>query len=133
MSVGILIITHDDIGISLLDSLKQMLGHLPLTVKVLPIRHEHEPLAFCYHAEKLFLSLNEGHGVLVLTDLYGATPCNIACSLINNYRVRVVCGVNLPMLIKLMNYPSADLDTLANKALSGGVQGIFDVNSVLNN
>ncbi|OQW93192.1 MAG: hypothetical protein BWK79_12440 [Beggiatoa sp. IS2] len=133
MSVGILIITHDDIGTSLLESLKQMLGHLPLPVKVLPIRHENEPLTFCYHAERLFLSLNEGHGVLILTDLFGATPCNIACSLVNNYRVRVVCGVNLPMLVKLMNYPSADLDTLANKALSGGVQGIIDVNSVLNN
>lgn len=132
MSVGVLLITHDDIGTSLLESLQQMLGTLPLKVKVLPIRHESEPITFCYHVEKLFLSLNEGHGVLVLTDLFGATPCNIACSLVNNYRVRIVCGVNLPMLVKIMNYPSADLDTLANKALSGGCQGILDVNSVLN-
>jgi PTS system ascorbate-specific IIA component len=132
MSVGILLITHDDIGTSLVDSLQKMLGTLPLRIKVLPIRHENEPLAFCYHAEKLYLSLNEGHGVLVLTDLFGATPCNIACSLIQNYRVRVVCGVNFPMLVKLMNYPSADLDTLANKALSGGCQGILDVNNILN-
>jgi mannose PTS system EIIA component len=130
MSVGVLLITHDDIGSNLLDSLQQMLGALPLPVKVLPIRHENEPLAFCYHAENLCQTLNEGQGVLVLTDLFGATPCNIACSLIPNYRVRVVCGVNLPMLVKIMNYPSADLDTLANKALSGGCQGIFDVNSV---
>ncbi len=131
MSVGILLITHDDIGTSLIESLKQMLGTLPLKVKVLPIRHENEPLVFCYHAEKLFLSLNEGQGVLVLTDLYGATPSNIACSLVRNHRIRIVSGVNLPMLVKIMNYPTADLDTLANKALSGGCQGILDVNSVL--
>jgi PTS system ascorbate-specific IIA component len=131
MSVGILLITHDDIGTSLVESLRQMFGTLPLPVKVLPIRHENEPLAFCYHAENLCQSLNQGHGVLVLTDLFGATPGNIAGGLISNYRVRVVCGVNLPMLVKIMNYPTADLDTLANKAISGGCQGIFDVNSIL--
>jgi PTS system mannose-specific IIA component len=130
MSVGVLLITHDDIGSSLLESLQKTLGTLPLPVKVLPIRHANEPLAFCYHAENICQTLNEGHGVLVLTDLYGATPCNIASSLIPNHRVRVVGGVNLPMLIKIMNYPSADLDTLANKALSGGCQGILDVNSL---
>ncbi|OQY45077.1 MAG: PTS fructose transporter subunit IIA [Candidatus Parabeggiatoa sp. nov. 2] len=129
MSVGVLLITHDDIGSSLLESLRQMLGTLPLPVKVLPIRHENEPLAFCYHAENLCRSLNKGHGVLVLTDLINATPCNIASSLIPNNRVRVVAGVNFPMLVKVMNYPKADLDTLANLALSGGCQGIMDVNS----
>jgi len=131
MSVGLLLITHDDIGSSLLDSLQQMMGPLPLPAKALPIRHEHDPLTFCYHAEKLYSTLNEGHGVLILTDLFGATPCNIACSLMHNYRVRIVCGVNLPMLVKLMNYPSADLETLANKAVSGGCQGVFDVNTIL--
>jgi PTS system mannose-specific IIA component len=130
MSVGVLLITHDDIGSSLLASLQQMMGSLPLPVKVLPIRHEDDPLVFCYHAENLCQNLNNGYGVLVLTDLFGATPCNIACSLIPNYRVRIVSGVNLPMLVKIMNYPSADLDTLANKALSGGCQGVLDVNSV---
>ena len=131
MSVGILLITHDDIGSSLLNSLQQMLGALPLQVRVLPIRHENEPLAFCYHAENICKSLNnEGHGILILTDLFGATPCNIACSLISNNRVRVVSGVNLPMLIKIMNYPSADLDTLAQRALSGGCQGVLDVNAM---
>ncbi|MCK5718200.1 MAG: PTS sugar transporter subunit IIA [Thiomargarita sp.] len=132
MSVGILLITHDDVGTSLLESLRRMLGkNLPLQVKALSIRHENDPLAFCYHAEIFCKYLNKGGGVLVLTDLFGATPCNIACSLIAHYRVRIVAGVNLPMLIKVMNYATLDLDTLANKALSGGCQGILDVNSVL--
>jgi PTS system ascorbate-specific IIA component len=130
MSVGVLLITHDDIGSSLLESLRQMLGTLPFTVKTLPVRHENDPVVFCYHAENLCRSLNKGHGVLVLTDIFGATPCNIACSLIRNNRVRVVAGVNLPMLVKIMNHPSADLDTLANKALSGGCQGVLDANSL---
>lgn len=127
MSVGILLITHDDIGSSLLDSLQQTLGTLPMPVKVLPVRHEDEPLEFCYHAERLCESLNRGQGVLVLTDLFGATPCNIACSLIQNHRVRVVCGINFPMLVKIMSYPTADLDRLVNIAVSGGCQGVVDV------
>lgn len=132
MSVGILLITHDDIGVSLVESLQQMLGTLPLKIKVLSIRHESEPAIFCCRVERLFLSLNEaGDGVLILTDLFGATPSNIACSLANNYPVRIICGVNLPMLVKIMNYPSSDLDTLATKALAGGCQGILDVSSIV--
>jgi len=132
MKVGILLITHDDIGSSLLYSLQEMLGpNLPLPVKVLPIRHEDEPVEFCYHADRLCESLNQGQGVLVLIDLFGATPCNIACSLISNHRVRVVGGVNLPMLVKLMNHPATDLDTLVNIALSGGCQGILEESKFL--
>jgi mannose PTS system EIIA component len=132
MNVGILLITHDDIGTSLLESLQKMLGgNLPLPVKVLPVRHEDEPLEFCYHADQLCQSLNQGQGVLVLTDLFGATPCNVACSLIPNHRVRVVGGVNLPMLVKLMNYPSTNLDSLVNIALSGGCQGVVDVDKIM--
>ncbi len=129
MSVGVLLITHDDIGTSLVESLEKMLGQLPLKVKVLPIRHENEPLAFCYHAKNICQSLDKGHGVLVLTDLYGATPCNIAKSLINHQRVRIISGVNFAMLVKIMNYPNSDLESLAGKALSGGCQGVLDVNS----
>lgn len=132
MSVAVLLITHDDIGISLIDSLERMFGQLPLTTKALPIRHECEPLAFCYHAENFCSRLDEGDGVLVLTDLFGATPCNIACSLIHNrYPVRVVAGVNLPMLIKIMNHPKGDLEALAKQALTGGCQGVLDVDQLM--
>lgn len=131
MSVGVLLITHDDIGSSLLESLRKMMDVLPLPVKVLPIRHENEPLAFCHHAQNICQSLDEGHGVLVLTDLFGATPCNIACHLIPHHRVRIVAGVNFSMLVKIMSYPDADLDTLASKAISGACQGVLDVNSVM--
>ncbi len=134
MNVGILLITHDDVGTSLLESLQKNWDDetLPLAVKVLPIRHENDPEAFCYHAENLCKSLNKGQGILILTDLFGATPCNIATKLIHRCRVRIVAGLNLPMLFKVMNYSKEDLDSLANRALSGGCQGILDVNSVFN-
>ncbi len=134
MSVGILLITHDNIGSSLLESLQIMLGteQLPLPIKVLPVRNDVDRDAFNYHAEQLFNGLNEGQGVLVLTDLFGATPCNVAGYLIKRCRVRVISGVNFPMLVKVITYPKDDLDSLANKALSGGCQGILDVNNLLN-
>ncbi len=132
MSVGVLLVTHDNVGSSLLESLELMReGPLPLPVKVLPIRHENDPVEFSYHAKTICKNLNEGQGVLVLTDLFAATPCNIASELIPHCRVRVVAGVNLPMLVKIMNYYKNDLDTLANIALSGGCQGVLDVNSAL--
>jgi PTS system ascorbate-specific IIA component len=132
MSVGILLVTHDNIGSSLLESLQKMLGTLPMPVKVLPVHHDSEPTVFRSHVEKLCRSLNQGQGVLILTDLYGATPAMIARSVIGNGRIRMVSGVNLPMLVRLMNYPTTDLDKLANNALIGGRQGILDVNNVLN-
>jgi PTS system ascorbate-specific IIA component len=132
MSVGILLVTHDNIGSSLLESLQKMLGTLPMPVKVLPIYHGSEPTVFRSHVEKLCQSLNQGQGVLILTDLYGATPAMIARSVIGKGRIRMVSGVNFPMLVKLMNHPSTDLDKLANSALIGGCQGILDVNNVLN-
>lgn len=132
MSVGVFLITHDDIGISLVASLQQMLGNkLPLNIKSLPIHHDSDPLAYCYYAEEIYASLEEGDGVLVLTDLFGATPCNIAVSLLNHYHVKVVAGLNFPMLVKVMSHaftlPNASLDVLAEKALRGGCQGILDV------
>jgi PTS system ascorbate-specific IIA component len=133
MSVGVLLVTHENIGSSLLESLELIWeGPLPLPVKVLPIRHENDPDEFRYHAEIICKKLNEGQGVLVLTDLLNATPCRIASKLISHCRVRVVAGINLPMLVKIMNYYKYDLDKLANIALSGGCQGVLDVNSVLN-
>ncbi len=132
MSVGVLLVTHDNVGSSLLESLELMWEKpLPLPVKVLPIRHENNPVEFRYHAKNLCQSLNQGQGVLVLTDLFAATPCRIASDLITNCRVRVVAGVNLPMLVKIMNYSNKDLDSLANIAVSGGCQGVLDVNSAL--
>jgi len=133
MSVGILLVTHNDIGASLLESLQKMLGTLPLPVKVLSVPYGNDSSIFHQHVNRLCQSLNQGDGVLVLTDLHETESSQIACSLLpQTHRIRIVSGVNLPMLVKLMNYPKKDLDTLANSAISGGCQGILDVNSILN-
>ena len=63
-------------------------------------------------------------GVLVLSDLAGSTPGNVAERVARQGRVRVVTGINLPMLMRVFNYPGLDLDALARKALEGGRDGV---------
>ena len=73
--------------------------------------------------------LDGGDGVLVLTDIYGATPCNIAMRLLEKGRVEGLSGVNLPMLIRALTYRNEPLAAAVEKALSGGVEGVVHMNS----
>ena len=124
MSVGILIITHSNIGLSLYDAVTSVIGKCPLPTKLLPVSLDCEPEDLVLKAHKLISELDKGQGVLVLTDMYGSTPSNIACKLANG-KVQVVAGIILPMLVRVMNYPNLDLPQLANKALSGGHEGVI--------
>ena len=72
-------------------------------------------------------ALNQGNGVLVLADVYGATPCNTVCKLLHPGRVEAVAGVNLPMLLKVINYRGEALNLLADRAASGGQAGVFHI------
>jgi PTS system ascorbate-specific IIA component len=129
MSVGVLVISHDDIGKSLLESAHAALGHSPLPTASVSASRDCDPEELLGHARAAAEALDAGEGVLVLTDLYGATPSNIAGRLRQDSRcpVRVVTGVNLPMLIRVLNYPKLDLDALCAKAVSGGKDGVFEI------
>ncbi len=125
MSVALLLITHSTIGELLLQSAVGVLGVCPMPAAFLPAPSDCDPLRVLDQAKKMADELNEGHGVLVLTDMFGATPSNIACRLREQREIRVVAGVNLPMLIRVLNYPRLNLDELKEKALSGGRDGIM--------
>lgn len=125
MSVGILLITHDELGAVLLKSASDTLSATPLACGTLAVGRECEPEELRPQAAELAREIDSGEGLLVLTDIYGSTPGNIACSLIGRHQTRVIAGVNLPMLIRVFNYPHLDLTALAEKALSGGHDGIL--------
>ncbi len=127
MSVALLIIGHERVGATLLQTAEQTLGSRPLRVQVLGVSRNCKPEEVLDEARKRVRGLDQGDGVLVLTDLYGATPCNIAARLLDEPRVRVLSGVNLPMLIRILNYPGLSLDELVERALSGGRNGIVAV------
>ena len=122
MSVSLLVITHDEIGQSLVDTATTMLGTKPMHVDVLSVSTDDNPDTLVETAQRL-ISSNEA-GTLVLTDMYGSTPSNIACKLMLNDKVRVVGGINLPMLVRVLNYPRLSLDDLVHKAVSGGMDGV---------
>ena len=68
-----------------------------------------------------------GRPVLVLTDVFGATPCNVAQRLVDGVRQRLVTGVNLPMLLRAVSYRQEALDVLVSRAVVGGTQGVMQV------
>lgn len=125
MSVGLLLITHNRIGVELLETATRMLGRCPLAAISLPVTVQDDPDQLREVAERCAKRLDDGSGVLVLTDLFGSTPANIATALGAGERVRVLAGVNLPMLVRVLNYPELELAALADKALSGGRDGVM--------
>ncbi|OGT35390.1 MAG: hypothetical protein A2W28_13205 [Gammaproteobacteria bacterium RBG_16_51_14] len=125
MSVGILIITHDGIGPSILGTTTLMMAACPLHTKLLTTDRDTTPDEFMGSAIELARELDTGDGVLVLTDLIGSTPNNIARQLHEIVNVRIVTGLNLSMLIRVFNYPALGLEELAGKAYSGGRDGII--------
>lgn len=128
MNVGILLVTHGEIGSALLDATIDILGVCPLSASALSAPAGCDPERILTEARSAILELDSGDGVLVLTDLYGSTPSNIACKLHHDKGVRVVSGVNLPMLVRIFNYPDLDLDELQHKAVTGGRDGVITCN-----
>jgi len=126
MSVSILTITHGNLGHELLFTAKSMLGELPLKYKSLSVSENCNPDELLNKAIQLCSELEEGDGILVLSDIFGSTPSNICNKLKSNSNVHVITGLNLPMLIRVMNYPELGLQDLVDKALTGAHDGIID-------
>ena len=125
MTVGVLLMTHESMGAALVSAARHVLGRLPLPVDVQEVAANADPEQILHSAAANARELDRGDGVLVLSDLYGATPCNIARRLPDlGVRMHCVSGLNLPMLLRVLNYPEQSLDELAQTAASGGRGGI---------
>lgn len=125
MSVGLLLITHQPLGSDLVGIATRILGDRPAGVEALEVVNDVPREDLLADAKRRLERLDQGDGVLVLTDLYGSTPANVAVSLLTNQeRLRVIAGVNLPMLLRALNYAELDLDAAAEKALQGGRNGV---------
>jgi PTS system ascorbate-specific IIA component len=124
MSVGLLLITHNRIGSELLATATTTFGGCPMAARALSVGAETDPDQLLADARELLHEINSGSGVLVLTDCFGSTPSNIANRLLDEGSVRIVSGVSLPMLIRVMNYARLALRELADKAVSGGYEGV---------
>lgn len=122
--IGILIITHGEFGKNLMDCAEHMLGSSPPQLASLAISSKDDPSQVLPRAQDLLKSVDSGEGVLVLSDIYGATPCNIVTQILQPGLVEGVAGVNLPMLVRVMTYRHEPLSVLVEKAVSGGREGV---------
>jgi PTS system ascorbate-specific IIA component len=124
MSVGILLITHEGIGNALVEVATRLLHKLPLNTEAFEVPFDADADALLPQASAALRRVDGGHGVLVLTDLYGATPSNIATRLARlGTPVRRVSALSLPMLLRVMNYADLDLDELPAVAAAGSRNG----------
>lgn len=122
--IGILIVAHGTLGESLIHCASHVMGGRPLQLRQLGVGVHDDPIALLPQAREMVRELDQGEGVLVLSDIYGATPCNLASKLLDPGRVEGVSGVNLPMLVRAIAYRNQPLEVLLEKAISGGVGGV---------
>lgn len=122
--IGLLILAQQDMGKGLLSAVEHVLGHTPAQLEAMPVNYEQAPEQISQSLQKRIAQLDQGDGVLILADIYGATHTNVACRFLKKNVVELIAGVNLPMLIRTLNYRHLSLEKLVEKALSGGPEGI---------
>jgi PTS system ascorbate-specific IIA component len=129
--IGVMIVAHGDLGDGLVNSVAHVLGLVPAQFERFHVAASDDPYDLLPKVRAAVAKLNDGDGVLIFTDIYGATPCNLACKLIDPGVVEVVAGVNLPMLIRAFTYRNKGLEVMVKKAVSGGCDGVVHVETGL--
>ena len=125
--IALFIVAHGNLGDSLIESVRHVLGIRPPGLECLDLTACVDPEQMLALAKATLDTMDQNDGVLLLTDVYGATPCNTVCNLIESDRVAAIAGVNLPMLLKALNYRDRPLAEVVTKALEGGREGIIEV------
>lgn len=124
MTCGILLVTHPGVGTALLDVATRLLRQLPLKTEAFEVPFDADLDALLPLASAALRRVDGGDGVLILTDLYGASPANLAGQLARlGTPVRRVSALSLPMLLRVMNYPEQVLDQLPATAAAGTRNG----------
>lgn len=122
--IGVLVVTHGPLGDNLIEAVEHVLGARPQQIEALDVSSRADPKDTENTITARMLALDKGEGVLVLTDIYGATPSNCMCRALAPGHAVGVSGVNLPMLLKAMTYRHLPLSELAARAAKGGQEGI---------
>jgi PTS system ascorbate-specific IIA component len=125
--IGVLIVAHDTLAESLAGAVTHVLGRRPAQFETLRVASTDDPSALVPKARKLVASLDTGEGVLIFSDIYGASPSNLTAKLLRAGRVEAVAGVNLPMLVRAFTYRDKGMETMIKKAISGGCDGVLHV------
>lgn len=122
--IGILLITHGALGEALIQCACHVMNRRPLQLMQLGMAGQDDPLDALPLARRLLEITDSGDGVLILTDILGATPANTAAKLLEPGRIEGVAGVNLPMLLRVITYRERSMDVLVKKAVAGACEGV---------
>ena len=122
--IGILIIAHGGLGESLIHCVTHVLGKQPPQLAHFAVGTNDDPSDLLPQAQQVVSTLNTGSGVLILSDIYGASPCNLVTKLLAPGKVEGVAGVNLPMLVRVLNYRDKPIKVCLEKAVTGGRDGV---------
>ena len=125
--IGFFLVTHGSFGESLIQNVCHVLNKRPPLLAQLGVAAQDDPLDILPQARQMLGWADSGYGVLVMTDIFGATPGNVAAKLIEPGRIEAVAGVNLPMLLRVLTYRERDMDTLLKRAVSGGCEGVLHI------
>jgi PTS system ascorbate-specific IIA component len=125
--IGIFLLTHTTYGESLIQCACHVLNKRPLQIGQLGVSAQDDPLDALPLARDMLELVDSGDGVLILTDIYGATPSNLAMKLLEPGRIEGVAGVNLPMLLRAIAYRDKDMETLLTRTVAGGRDGVLNM------
>ncbi|MBI5252108.1 MAG: PTS fructose transporter subunit IIA [Desulfomonile tiedjei] len=124
--IGILLLTHAGLGQQFIDTARLIGLNSEDSLLALSIDPGQPPELLREQVAKSIKSVSRGNGVLILTDLFGGTPTNLSLSFLEDGKVEVVTGLNLPMIIKAVNSrKDSDLRTLAKLAAEAGKENIY--------
>lgn len=123
---GIFVMAHAPLASALRQCVLHVFPDATAAVVALDVQASEQPEVTLQQARMLVDQMG-AEQVLVLTDMFGATPCNVAQRLVDGVRSRLLSGVNLPMLLRAVTYRHEALDLLVSRALAGGTQGILAV------
>jgi PTS system ascorbate-specific IIA component len=128
MTISVLLITHANLGKSLLNELKNIFEKIPVTFVAANVKQKDNPEQLIEDLNTKLKDLDKGDGILILTDLYGSTSSNIAYTLKkkSSTKIAIISGVNCPMLVTIVNYANLPLEKIVRKVIKGGKKGIID-------
>lgn len=124
--IGILILTHGELGAQFIETARMIGLNSEECLAAVSMAPSESPDLLTEKLHQAIKAANRGKGVLILTDLLGGTPCNVSLSFLEEGKVEVVTGLNLPMVIKAVNArEDHDLRSLARSAADAGKENIF--------
>jgi PTS system ascorbate-specific IIA component len=127
--VGILLLTHAPLGNAFIEAASHVFRGRPDRMEAIDVRADQDPAEVAQEARAAIARINDGSGVLVITDVMGGTPSNCTLRLCDPGHIEVIAGISLPMLLRALTYRNDTIDVVVEMALAGGQSGAVRVDN----